>query len=89
MVDTSVPKQKLTCPWPLRYSVMARYNARKCPKSRDYFDVAVSHPTPQARDLPIVAYCAVCGHNLRGWRLIRGGKRAPETFHPRLRKMAR
>ena len=53
---------------------MSRYITRTCPKCRDYFCVAVSHPLPQSRELPITAYCAVCGYQLRNWRVILGGK---------------
>jgi hypothetical protein len=34
---------------------------------------------PQAKELPITAYCALCSHHIRGWRLILGRKRVPET----------
>jgi hypothetical protein len=68
---------------------MARYIDRKCPKCHDYFGVTVSHPTPQARELPITAYCAVCGFQHRGWRVIFGGKPTHKVLIARLRKAFR
>jgi hypothetical protein len=68
---------------------MARDFARKCPKCRSYFGLAVSHPPPQSRELPITAYYAVCGYRLKGWRLILGRKRVPEIRWGRIPKVFR
>jgi hypothetical protein len=65
---------------------MAKYIARECPKCRDYFGVVISHPSPESRELPVLADCAGCGFQLRGWRVILGGKRATETSISRMRK---
>jgi len=54
---------------------MARDIPRKCPKHRDYFGVAVSYPTVQSKELQSTAWCAVCGDQLKGRRVIVGGKR--------------
>jgi C4-type Zn-finger protein len=59
---------------------MAPYSVKRCPNCHDDFWVTISHPSPQAKELPITAYCALCGYALRGWRLIVGGKRAPEVL---------
>jgi len=38
---------------------MARYRVKRCPNCRDDFWVAISHPSPEAKELPITAYCAL------------------------------
>src|SRR5262245_59196549 len=50
--------EKIDAPWPLRYEsrAMSRYIARKCPKCRDDFGVAVHHPTPKAESFPSRAF---------------------------------
>jgi hypothetical protein len=40
-------------------------------------------------DTQITAYCAVCGYQLKDWRVTLGGNRSPEILHPRLRKAFR
>jgi len=37
----------------------------------------------------ITAYCAVCGYQLKGWRLIVGRKRPDNVFYGRISKMFR
>jgi hypothetical protein len=57
---------------------MSRYRVKRCPNCGDNFWVSISHPSLTAKELPITAYCALCGYALKGWRLIVGGKRVPE-----------
>jgi hypothetical protein len=68
---------------------MARYIARNCPKCSDSFWVTVSHPMPQSTELPITAYCSVCGYRLKGWRLILGRKRVPDMRWARILNVLR
>jgi hypothetical protein len=68
---------------------MPKYLARFCPRCLDYFGVAASHPLAQAKVLPITAYCTVCGHQLKGWRLILGSKKAPEVRYSKLPEVFR
>jgi hypothetical protein len=69
---------------------MARYIRRTCPKCRDDFWIAVRQPTPDATELPISAWCPMCGYQLRGWRLVLGRrKQAPEIRYGRMRKVFR
>ena len=69
---------------------MTKYLPRKCPKCHDYFFcVAIGRPPTHSRGLPITAFCAVCGYQLRGWRLILGRKREPEVRYGRMPKVFR
>ena len=68
---------------------MSRYIARKCPRCRDYFGVAVHHPTPKSRELPITGLCAVCGYQLKGWRLLLGRRRIIQVYEARTPKVFR
>ena len=54
---------------------MARYIDRKCPKCRDYFGVVVNQLPDQNGEHRIDGYCAVCGYQLKSWRLVFGSKR--------------
>ena len=66
---------------------MSRYFARTCPKCRDEFWVTISHPSPQSRELPIIAFCLVCGYRLNGWRVIVRRKQLPDVRDGRMRKV--
>jgi hypothetical protein len=68
---------------------MARYSVKRCPNCRDDFWVTISHPSPTATELPITAYCALCGFELKGWRLIVGGKRPKKDSYRWLRKVVK
>ena len=61
---------------------------RKWPKCQDDFWITVSHPTPQSRDLPIIAYC-VFAVTLERLAIDRRRKRAPEIRYGRMRKVFR
>ena len=60
---------------------MRRYIARSCPKCRDYFGIVVNQEPTSNGEHPINAYCAVCGYQLKGWRLIEGRKRTIHQYH--------
>ena len=49
---------------------MARYIARTCPNCRDYFVVTATQTSTGNGAHPITAYCAMCGFQLKDWRLI-------------------
>jgi hypothetical protein len=49
-------------------SPMLKYLYRTCPKCKDYLGVVVCDPPERMREIPIDAYCIVCGFKLR-WRL--------------------
>ena len=68
---------------------MSCYIARKCPKCRAYFWVAVAHPSNRNRELPITGYCTVCDYQLKGWRLVLGRKRPIEIRYARIPKVFR
>jgi len=68
---------------------MARYINRKCPRCRDYFGLALSQAPDSNGEHPISGYCAVCGYQLKGWRLILGRKQATEVRYARTRKVFR
>jgi hypothetical protein len=66
---------------------MAKYIARNCPKCRDYFGVVVN-PLPKSDgEHPINGFCAVCGYQLKGWRVIVGRKRTTPAYHARMAKV--
>ena len=50
---------------------MTKYLYRTCPKCKDYLGVVVRDPPEPKREIPIDAYCVVCGFKL-GWRLVLG-----------------
>ncbi len=52
---------------------MLKYLYRTCPKCKDYMGVVVPDPPEPEREIPIDAYCVVCGFKL-GWRLVLGKK---------------
>jgi len=54
-------------------SPMLKYLYRDCPKCGDYLGVVVRDPPESKREVPIDAYCAVCGFNL-GWKVVLGNK---------------
>ncbi len=50
---------------------MLKYLYRTCPKCGDYLGVVVTDPPEPKREIPIDAYCVVCGFKL-GWKLVLG-----------------
>ena len=66
---------------------MAKYIARTCPRCRGYFCVTISDPLPTSRELPISAWCTVCGYALKGWRVIDRRKPQPDLRFGRMRKV--
>jgi len=50
---------------------MLKYLYRTCPKCKDYMAVVVPDPPEPEREVPIDAYCVVCGFKL-GWKLVLG-----------------
>lgn len=66
---------------------MARHIERTCPRCQECFCVTISHPTPEGRELPISAWCTVCGYALKGWRVIVRRKQQPEVRSGRMRKV--
>ncbi len=52
---------------------MTNYLYRTCPRCQDYLGVVVRDPPEPLREIPIDAYCVVCGFKL-GWRLVLGKK---------------
>ena len=54
-------------------SSMLKYLYRDCPKCGDYLGVVVCDPPGPMSEIPIDAYCVVCGFKL-GWRLVLGKK---------------
>jgi len=55
---------------------MAKYLHRSCPRCRDYLCVDVHKRATSDGEHLITGYCAVCGYQLKGWRLIPGRKRS-------------
>ena len=70
-------------------ATMDRHFARTCPKCRDIFNVAITHPSARRSEFSINGFCEACGYRLKGWRLILGRKRAPEIRWGRIRKVFR
>lgn len=70
--------------WRYESGIMAKYIARKCPKCRDYFGVAVNQAPQSNGEHPINGFCAVCGYQLKDWRLILGRNRTPPLYHGRM-----
>jgi hypothetical protein len=66
---------------------MAKYIVRQCPKCRDYFGVLVNQPPKSNGEHHINGFCAVCGYQLKGWRLIVGRKRTTNMYHGRMPKV--
>jgi len=52
---------------------MLKYLYRTCPKCNDYLGVVVCDPPELMREIPIDAYCVVCGFKL-GWIVVLGNK---------------
>ena len=48
---------------------MTKYLYRECPKCKDYLGVVVRDPPGPKREIPIDAYCVVCGFKL-DWKVI-------------------
>ncbi len=70
-------------------ATMDRYFARNCPKCRGYIGVTINRPSSRRNEYLVYGFCAGCGYRLSGWRLILGGKQAPEIRHGRMRKVFR
>ena len=70
-------------------ATMPKYLARKCPRCRDYFGLVVNREPESNGEHPITAYCAVCGYQLKGWRLIVGRKRPDNVYYDRISKVFR
>lgn len=66
---------------------MSQFIARTCPRCREYLYVTIVHPTPESRELPISAWCAVCSYELKGWRLIVNDKSQADVRFGRMRKV--
>jgi hypothetical protein len=54
---------------------MAKYIPRTCPRCRDYLAVIVSPWPTNDREYDVNGFCAVCGYEIRGWRVILRRKR--------------
>ncbi len=54
-------------------SPMLKYLYRTCPKCGDYLGVVVPDPPEPEREIPIDAYCVVCGFKL-DWKVVLGKK---------------
>ena len=67
--------------WRYEFDAMAKYIARNCPKCHDYFGVVVNQRPKSNGEHPINGFCAVCGYQLKGWRLIVGRKRTTPVYH--------
>ena len=52
---------------------MLKYLYRDCPKCGDYLGVVVCDPPGPMSEIPIDAYCVVCGFKLE-WRVVVGNK---------------
>ncbi len=52
---------------------MTKYLDRTCPKCKDYLGVVVPDPPGPKSEIPIDAYCVVCGFKL-GWKVVLGGR---------------
>ena len=52
---------------------MTKYLYRTCPKCKDYLGVVVRDPPGPKREIPIDAYCVVCGFKL-DWKVVLGNK---------------
>jgi hypothetical protein len=48
---------------------MPKYLYRTCPKCGDYLGVVVRDPSGPKSEIPIDAYCVVCGFKL-GWKVV-------------------
>jgi len=52
---------------------MTKYLYRTCPKCKDYLGVVVRDPPGPKSEIPIDAYCVVCGFKLE-WKVVLGNK---------------
>ena len=52
---------------------MTKYLYRTCPKCKDYLGVVVTDPPEPMSEIPIDAYCVVCGFKL-GWKVVLGDR---------------
>ncbi len=50
---------------------MTKYLYRTCPKCKDYLGVVVRDPPGPKSEIPIDAYCVVCGFKLL-WKVVVG-----------------
>src|SRR5262245_24573439 len=82
--------EKIDAPWPLRYEsrAMSRYIAQMSQVPR-LLRRCGTPPDTKSRELPITGFCAVCGYQLKGWRLILCRKRIIQTYHARTHKVFR
>ena len=58
---------------------MIKYLYRTCPKCKDYLGVVVRDPPGPKRELPIDAYCVLCGFKL-DWKVIVGVSNYVRSF---------
>ncbi|MCH7915980.1 MAG: hypothetical protein IH856_23575 [Deltaproteobacteria bacterium] len=61
---------------------MTKYLYRTCPKCKDYLVVVVRDPPEPMREVPIDAYCIVCGFKL-GWKIVLGDRYLKKTHAKR------
>ena len=80
------PFDALPC---LRYvsGAMPKHLARKCARCREFFAVIVNQPPKSNGQYLINGICAVCGYQLKGWRLIIGRKRPDNAYLGRMPKV--
>jgi len=68
---------------------MKKYLHRSCPKCRDYLCIDVLQTATSDGAHPITGYCAVCGFQLKGWRVIPGRKPLAASTSPQKFDLAR
>ncbi len=67
---------------------MLKYLYRTCPKCKDYLGVVVRDSPGPMSEIPIDAYCVVCGFKL-GWKLVLGGGQLERKARERVRPLSR
>jgi len=67
-----------------RAEIVRRYIPRKCPRCLDYFGVVVSQWPTEKREHQVNGFCATCGYQLKGWRIILGRKHSNRLLYSNL-----
>ncbi len=67
------------CVTALYIAEMAHYISRSCPRCGDYFGIALIHPYPECKNLPIDGYCPTCQYRVK-WTLVFGNNRHRKYF---------
>ncbi len=63
---------------------MNKYLYRTCPKCYDYLGIVVRDPPEPKREIPIDAYCVLCGFKV-GWKVLQGSQQLLDSGNQLLR----